>query len=313
MIILGIETSHDDTSIAILENNKIVKMITFSQIKIHQKYGGTIPEIASREHVNNVALVLEEIKKDYDLNLIDYIAYTNEPGLIGALYIGFLFASAISIALNKPLIPVNHIKGHLFSVAINQKITYPAMALIVSGGHSQLMYAKSYNDIVIVGKTQDDALGEVYDKVARKLNLGFPGGPIIDKLAQDLKNKNDLLFSIPKTENELDFSFSGIKTQVINYINSLEQKNYQIDQGKIAYSFQQTILKYLKTKLNIAKQNFEIKTLILAGGVSANKEIRELILNMHTNSLIPELKYATDNGAMIAKAAQIYLETKHEK
>lgn len=310
MTIIGIETSHDDTSIALLEDGVILKLLTFSQIEIHAKYGGTIPEIASREHVNNIALVLNQIQQEFDLSMIDYVAYTEKPGLLGALHIGFLFASALALSLDKPLIPIDHLEGHIFSVAIEQKITYPALALIVSGGHTQLMLLKTPNDIEIIGQTQDDAVGEVYDKVARKLGLGFPGGPIIDKLANNPNNFTDLRFTIPKTENELDFSFSGIKTQVINYINNYHNNNKIAPVEQISYAFQQTVVQYLKQKITLALEKYSVKSLLLSGGVSANSQIREMFLTLHKNSLIPNLKYATDNGAMIAKAAEIKLKEK---
>ncbi|MGY6171740.1 tRNA (adenosine(37)-N6)-threonylcarbamoyltransferase complex transferase subunit TsaD [Candidatus Mycoplasma pogonae] len=307
MVILGIETSHDDSSVALLKNGKVIKMATFSQINIHAKYGGTIPEIASREHVNNVAIILEEFKSLPEFLEIDYVAYTKEPGLIGALHIGYLFASAISMAINKPLIPINHLYGHIFSVAIDNEITYPALALLVSGGHSQLIFIKNPLNFEIIGQTLDDAVGEVYDKVARKLDLGFPGGPAIDQLAQNLKIVSNVRFSIPKTQNLLDMSFSGIKTQVINLINHSQQKQQLINSAEIAHSFQTTIVEYLRQKLNLAIKVYQPKTIILAGGVSANKAIREMFLQQHPNALIPIMQYTTDNGAMIAKAAEVIL------
>lgn len=307
MIILGIESSHDDTSVAILEHGKVKVLKTFSQIEIHAKYGGTIPEIASREHVNNVALVLEELKQEYDLNQIDLVAYTAFPGLIGSLQVGFLFANAIALSLNKPLFPVNHLEGHVFSAAIDEEIVYPHLALLVSGGHTQLIYKETPYSVNIIGETSDDAVGEVYDKVARKLNLGFPGGPLIDKI-----NLNDFVsdinFSIPKTEGKYDFSLSGIKTQVINLINKYEMKNEKVPVEKIAYAFQKTIIKYLIQKTQLAIEEYQPASISLVGGVSANKELRTEFLKLHPKSIVPNLKYCTDNGAMIAKAAQIYNE-----
>ncbi|UVD81728.1 tRNA (adenosine(37)-N6)-threonylcarbamoyltransferase complex transferase subunit TsaD [Mycoplasma iguanae] len=311
MTILGIETSHDDTSVALLKNGEVLKMFIFSQIDIHAKYGGTIPEIASREHVNNVALVLEEFKKEFNLNEIDFIAYTAEPGLLGALHIGYLFASAISLALDKPLKPINHLVGHIFSTAIEKEITYPALALIVSGGHTQINYLSSPIQISLIGETLDDAVGEVYDKVARKLDLGFPGGPAIDQLVQNSKSECKKLYSIPKTENKFSFSLSGIKTQVINEVNKFIQKNEIIPAEQIAVCFQKTIVEYLKQKIESALKDFPVKSLLLAGGVSANSDIRTMILSLHKNAIIPNLKYATDNGAMIAKAAEILEDFKN--
>nr|WP_318033154.1 tRNA (adenosine(37)-N6)-threonylcarbamoyltransferase complex transferase subunit TsaD [Mycoplasmopsis cynos] len=182
MLILGIETSHDDTSLALLEDGKVLDMWTISQIDIFKEFGGTIPELASRERVKNISIIQKIIQKKYDLTKISYIAYTKEPGLIGSLQIGFLFANALSISLNKPLIPINHLNGHFLSATITHKITFPALCLLVSGGHTQLIYSKDIDDISIIGETLDDAVGEAFDKISSKLGLGFPGGPIIDKL-----------------------------------------------------------------------------------------------------------------------------------
>ncbi|UWD33882.1 tRNA (adenosine(37)-N6)-threonylcarbamoyltransferase complex transferase subunit TsaD [Mesomycoplasma molare] len=314
MVILGIETSHDDSSLAILKEGKIIKNIIFSQINIHAKYGGTIPEIASREHVNNIALILEEIKKEIDLSEIDMIAYTKEPGLIGSLQIGFLFANALSTILNKPLIPVNHLNGHFFSGAIDQEISYPSLGLLVSGGHTQILYANSPFDIKVIGETLDDAVGEAYDKVARKLHLSFPGGPIIDKIYFDnLKNNinaDEIKISIPKTEGKYDFSLSGIKTQVINLINTYENKKQKVPTEKIAIKFQEIVIKYLIEKFKLAIEEFNPNSIVLAGGVSANKYLREKFKLIHKNAIIPKMEYCTDNGAMIAKASEIMLKNK---
>ncbi|MGZ9414358.1 tRNA (adenosine(37)-N6)-threonylcarbamoyltransferase complex transferase subunit TsaD [Mycoplasma sp. 1012] len=313
MTILGIETSHDDTSVAILKNGKILSNITFSQIKIHAKYGGTIPEIASREHVNNIAIILEEIKKIIDLNKIDYIAFTKEPGLIGSLQIGKLFAEAISLILNKPLFPINHLNGHFFSGAIDNEIIYPAISLLVSGGHTQILYAKNPKQIEIIGETLDDAVGEAYDKIARKLNLSFPGGPIIDKIYFDNIGKqsqfvNNIKISKPKTEGKYDFSLSGIKTQVINIINNFENRRLSVPVEEIAYSFQKTIVDYLIEKIKMAIEEFQPNSIVLAGGVSANKHLRNEFVKLHSNSIIPKLEYCTDNAAMICKAAEILIK-----
>ncbi|WGI36552.1 tRNA (adenosine(37)-N6)-threonylcarbamoyltransferase complex transferase subunit TsaD [Mesomycoplasma lagogenitalium] len=309
MTILAIETSHDDSSIAILENNKILKNIIFSQIDIHAKYGGTIPEIASREHVNNIALILQEIKKVIKLDKIDYIAYTKEPGLIGALQVGYLFASAISLAINKPLIAINHLDGHFFSGAIDNEILYPALGLLVSGGHTQILYAENENNIKIIGETLDDAVGEAYDKVARKLNLGFPGGPLIDKEYWNYSGKRtSIKLTKPKTEEIYDFSLSGIKTQVINIINNFENRKLNVPVSEIAYEFQKTVVEYLIEKFSLAIKHYQVNSIVLAGGVSANKLLRQEFLKLHKNVITPDLKYCTDNAAMIAKAAQIYLK-----
>ncbi|VEU59057.1 tRNA (adenosine(37)-N6)-threonylcarbamoyltransferase complex transferase subunit TsaD [Mesomycoplasma neurolyticum] len=312
MIILGIESTHDDTSLAILEDKKIIANIIFSQIDLHKNFGGTVPELASREHASNIAIILEEIKKIISLEKIDYIAYANKPGLIGALQIGYLFAKALSLALNKPLKPINHLKGHFFSAAINNDIIYPALGLLTSGGHSQILLANNENDITIIGETQDDAIGEVYDKVARKLNLGFPGGPLIDKIFYEFKTdyESKIKLTTPKILNEFDFSFSGIKTQVINIINNFQNKNIEIPVNEIAFSFQKTAINYLLDVFKKALNIYKVNSIVLSGGVSANKYLRQEFLKLHKNALIPDLKYCTDNGAMIAKAAEIIYKLK---
>lgn len=244
MKILGVETSHDDASIALLNENKVEILLTISQIEFHQKFGGTVPELASREHSRNLAIILEKLlQKNVDFSTIDAIAYTKNPGLIGPLKIGFLFASALAIYFKKPLIPVDHLLGHFWSANIENELEFPVVSLLISGGHSQLIWAENANNLEIVGSTIDDALGEIYDKIARNLGLGFPGGPKIDLISQqnNLKNTDLIDFSLPKVlKNPLDFSFSGLKTQVINYTNNLKQKD-QLSQEKIvkiAISFQ---------------------------------------------------------------------------
>ncbi|WP_027121431.1 tRNA (adenosine(37)-N6)-threonylcarbamoyltransferase complex transferase subunit TsaD [Mycoplasma leonicaptivi] len=307
MRILGIETSHDDTSIALLENGQILDMWSISQIDIFKEFGGTIPELASREHVKNIAIIQELIQKKYDLATVDYIAYTKEPGLIGSLQIGFLFASALSLSLNKPLIPIDHLDGHFFSATITEKIDFPTLCLLVSGGHTQLIYAKDIFNLEIVGETLDDAVGEAFDKVSSRIGLGFPGGPIIDNLSKQY-NWEYIKFSKPKTEQELDFSFSGLKTQVLNYLNQNQMKNVEVDKIQLACSFQKTAVEYLIDKTKLALQKYNVATLVLGGGVSANTELRKEFLKLHKNTIIPSLKYSTDNGAMIAQTAYIRLK-----
>ncbi|WP_322959310.1 tRNA (adenosine(37)-N6)-threonylcarbamoyltransferase complex transferase subunit TsaD [Mycoplasmopsis cynos] len=304
MLILGIETSHDDTSLALLEDGKVLDMWTISQIDIFKEFGGTIPELASREHVKNISIIQKIIQKKYDLTKISYIAYTKEPGLIGSLQIGFLFANALSISLNKPLIPINHLNGHFLSATITHRITFPALCLLVSGGHTQLIYSKDIDDISIIGETLDDAVGEAFDKISSKLGLGFPGGPIIDKLFNEY-NGEFIKLTKPKTENELDFSFSGLKTQVLNIVNQAQMKNQKINKVQIAASFQRTAVDYLIYKTKLALDKYNVKTLVLGGGVSANKLLRSEFIKLHKNTIIPDLKYSNDNGAMIAQSAYL--------
>ena len=312
MIYLGIESSHDDTAIGIVKHGVVLLNFKISQIDVHKQYGGTIPEIASREHVNNFYLLLEKLKKEFDLTKIDYIAYTEKPGLIGSLQIGYLFAHALSISLDKELIPVNHLEGHIYSVLLRNNtkeeskvITYPALSLVVSGGHTNLFLHKSELLWELVGQSLDDALGEVFDKVARALGFGFPGGQVIDDIFQ--QNDFDNLISItrPKTSNSLDFSFSGIKTQVINMIHNGAQKQQPIDVNLLAYSFQKQAIDYLIDVTKKAIAIYKPKTLILSGGVSANSYLRNEYLKLHKNTLIPIEGFSTDNGPMIAIAAEV--------
>ncbi|MBU4690654.1 tRNA (adenosine(37)-N6)-threonylcarbamoyltransferase complex transferase subunit TsaD [Mycoplasma sp. ES3157-GEN-MYC] len=310
MRILGIETSHDDTSIALLENGKILDLHTISQIDVFKEFGGTIPEISSRLHVKAINLIQMLFQKKYDLKTIDYIAYTEKPGLIGTLQIGFLFANALSLTLDKPLIPINHLHGHFYSNAIDNKINYPSLCLLVSGGHTQLMLVNNAFDIKIIGETLDDAVGEAFDKVSSKLGLGFPGGPKIDKIYQNYKGQY-ILFTQPHTENEFDFSFSGLKSQVLNYFNTQKMKGVEIDPEQVAASFQNTAIDYLINKTKLALNKYDVKSLVLAGGVSANTELRKRFLALSPKALVPNLKYATDNGAMIAMCAYMQINEKN--
>ncbi|UUM25847.1 tRNA (adenosine(37)-N6)-threonylcarbamoyltransferase complex transferase subunit TsaD [Mycoplasmopsis agalactiae] len=302
MKILGIETSHDDTSIAILENNKVVALETISQVDIFKEFGGTIPEISSREHVKNINLILEIFLKKHDISTIDYVAYTKEPGLVGTLQIGYLFANAVSLAYNKPIIPINHLAGHFYSCAIDHEINYPSLCLLVSGGHTQLMLINNPNDFQTIGQTLDDAVGEAFDKVSSKLQLGFPGGPIIDKIYKNY-NGEFIKFTEPHAPGEYNFSFSGLKSQVINYYHNKIQRNEAIDVNQIAASFQDCAVSYLINQTKKALRKYNVKSLVLAGGVSANSELRKRFLEISNIAIIPDLKYATDNGAMIASCA----------
>ncbi|WP_330463474.1 tRNA (adenosine(37)-N6)-threonylcarbamoyltransferase complex transferase subunit TsaD [Metamycoplasma gateae] len=304
MKIFAIESSHDDTSFAILENNNPIWMKTISQTEVHKVYGGTIPEIASRLHVKNILLLLEEfIKLESIAKNIDYIAYTKEPGLVGSLQIGYIVAQTMSRIYNIPIIGLNHLEGHFYSAFIKKELEFPALCLLVSGGHSQIMLYKNETEFEIIGETQDDAVGEVYDKVARKLELGFPGGPIIDKIWEENKEIYQGHFSIPKLDNEFDFSFSGIKTAVINHYSNLINRNEKIDIKRISTEFQNTIILYLKRNFEKAINKYNPKCVTLSGGVSANKGIRNMILGLHNNVYLPDFEYTTDNAMMIARLA----------
>ncbi len=303
MLVLGIESSCDETSVAIVEDGrKVLSNVINSQIKIHERFGGVVPEIASRNHVQAISTVtkqaLEQAKITFDQ--VDAISCTMGPGLVGALLVGVSYAKALSFALDKPLIGTNHIKGHIAANYITHKeLKPPFICLIISGGHTHLVLVKDYNDFQILGKTRDDAIGEAFDKVARVIGLGYPGGPKIDKMAKQGKPN----IHLPRTYFEnLDFSFSGIKTAVIN----LNHKNPDIDKSDLCASFEQAVTEVIVTNTLKACKNSNVKTVALAGGVSANSYIRNAFDNVAKENNIdiyyPEMELCTDNAAMIASA-----------
>ena len=316
MKILAFETSCDETSVAIVENGKnVLSNIVSSQINIHKEYGGVVPEIASRHHIENILPVLDEAmeKADCQLKDIDYIAVTNTPGLIGSLLVGLMFAKSLSYANKIPLIPVNHIEGHIFSNFIENDIELPAISLIVSGGHTDLYYLEEKNGKIAVdllGETLDDAVGESYDKIARILELPYPGGPEIEKISPG--GKNILNIKKPNVER-YNFSFSGIKTYITNYINKEKMKGNNINKEDIAKSFQEIVVEVLYDKVLKAVNKKSVNTLLVAGGVSANKRLRKKFEELPENIKIyfPKMEYCTDNGAMIGAAA--YYKLKNEK
>ncbi|AWX42954.1 o sialoglycoprotein endopeptidase(Glycoprotease) [Metamycoplasma cloacale] len=303
MTIFAIESSHDDTSFALLKDNQPIWMKTITQTEIHKQYGGTVPEIASRLHVKNIGILVEELKKEINVEEINLIAYTKEPGLIGSLHVGYIVANAMAMILNKPIMPLNHLEGHFYSAYIGKEVEYPALGLLVSGGHSQLMLYHNKDSYELLGETQDDAVGEVYDKVARKLNIDFPGGPVIDKIWQKYKDIYQESYTLPKTENELNFSFSGIKTHIINLINNDINRRIDVNVEKYATEFQNTIVKYLKHHMELVIERFKPKSICLIGGVSANSAIRDMFLKLFNNVYLPDMKYTTDNAMMIARLA----------
>ncbi|ATZ19013.1 tRNA N6-adenosine(37)-threonylcarbamoyltransferase complex transferase subunit TsaD [Williamsoniiplasma somnilux] len=309
MKILAIESSCDEFSISIIEEDKILCNIISSQIKDHQVYGGVVPELAARLHLQNMHIVLQSALKETETTIesIDYVAYTEKPGLIGSLIVGKTVAEAIALYIDKPLLPLHHIEGHIFGASINHKFVYPVLALVVSGGHTQIELVHSPNEFEIIGTTQDDAIGECYDKVARVLGMGYPGGPLIDKLAQT-GNSSKYLLPIAKNDNSFDFSYSGLKTAAINLIHNAEQKHEKLELKDFCATFQFAATSILKIKLEKAVQKFKPLTLTVAGGVSANSSIRKLIMEIgntyNLNTIIPDLEYCTDNAAMIAKLAR---------
>ena len=302
ILTLGIESSCDETSVAVVKNGRIVlSNIIDTQIPIHEKYGGVVPEIASRNHIEAISRVtkkaLEEAKVTFED--IDVITPTYGPGLVGALLVGLSYGKALSYALNKPLVGVNHIEGHIAANYITyNELKPPFICLLVSGGNTQLVYVKDYTEFEILGKTRDDAIGEAFDKVARVVGLGYPGGPKVDKLAKEGQANIEL----PKTHFEnLDFSFSGIKTAVIN----LHHKNPDVNKADLCLSFEKTVTEILVENTIKAIKQTGIKTLVLGGGVSANSYIRNEFLKLEKEGIkvyTPDIKLCTDNAAMIASA-----------
>lgn len=310
LCVMGIETSCDETSVSIVKNGREVLSNTIlSQIKTHQLYGGVVPEIASREHLEAINYVikqsLEEAKKSFDD--IDLIAVTKGPGLIGALLVGISSAKALSLALEKPLIGVNHMEGHICANYLTFKdLEPPFISLVVSGGHTYLVDVKSYTEYEVVGQTRDDAAGESFDKVARSLGLGYPGGPAIQKAAEK-GDKTAIDFPrVTINKDTYDFSFSGLKTAVLNYLNSQKMAQNEINPYDVAASFQAAVIDVLVEKsIRLLKERNRDK-IVLSGGVAANKPLRDLmeakIKNMGIKLYYPPLDLCTDNAAMIASA-----------
>lgn len=306
--ILAIETSCDETSMSIVQNgNKVLSMTVLTQMETHADFGGVVPEIASRMHTENITMVLEDTLKNADMKVddVDAIAVTYAPGLLGSLLVGIECAKVLSFVYQKPLIAVNHTMGHIFANAIENEMKYPTLALIVSGGHTDLVLMNSPYDIDFLGSTVDDAVGEVYDKVARVLGLKYPGGPNVDRLAKS----GESTYSLPRPmlNSSYDFSFSGLKSAVINLVHNEEQRGHEIRKADLAKSFQYVVIDELKRKVEYAYQQTGIKEMILAGGVSANsalrEEMRKLSEQYGVHFHVPSLKYCTDNAAMIGAAA----------
>ena len=309
--ILGIETSCDETSCSIVKNGvEEINTVILSQVDIHTLYGGVVPEIASRNHVKDIVFVIEKCLKDSNLSMndIDAIAVTYGPGLIGSLLVGLETAKTVAYIFNKPLVPVHHIRGHIYANSIGNGMTFPLLALIISGGHTELLYMKDHFDYKLIGSTLDDAVGECYDKVARVMDIPYPGGPEIDKLAHQGNDTYNL--PIPLDDDSFNFSFSGLKSAVINLAHNLEQRGEKLIKGDLACSFQNVVIKSLTSKTIRAMEEYDIDNLILAGGVSANKGIRDEFAKLSSekgfNFSTPHIKYCTDNATMIA-AAGYYL------
>lgn len=316
MLILAIETSCDETSIAVLKDGKeILSNIISSQIEIHKEFGGVVPEIASRHHIKNIAAILDEALEEAKVTMedIDYVAVTYAPGLIGALLVGISFAKGLAYSYKKPLIPVHHIKGHIYANFIEHEVSLPAITLVVSGGHTNIVYIDENHNFTNLGGTLDDAVGESYDKVARVLGLGYPGGPVVDKLAHT-GDSNAIPFKEAKV-GEYDFSFSGLKTAVINFVNQKRMKEEEINVPDLTASFQGSVVKVLVKKAIRAALDKDCKTILIAGGVAANKALRATLEEEASKKGIkvyyPSMVLCTDNGAMIAAGA--YYKLKYHK
>lgn len=305
--ILGIESSCDETSASIVKNGtEEIATVISSQIDIHKNYGGVVPEIASRHHVKNITIVLEECleKANMTIDDVDAIAITYGPGLIGSLLIGLEAAKTLSFIYNKPLIPVHHIAGHIYANSLVKELRFPLLAVVVSGGHTEIIEMKKHYSFEKLGGTLDDAIGECYDKVARVIGLEYPGGPKLDKLAKEGKVTYKL--PIPLQDDSYNFSFSGLKSSVINLAHNEEQRGEELRKSDLAASFQKVAIESIVSKVKKAIEEKNIKNVIVAGGVAANNGLREKMQEM-TEELgvelsIPPMKYCTDNGTMIAAA-----------
>lgn len=322
MIVLGIESSCDETAAAIVRDGKeILSSVISSQIELHKPYGGVMPELASREHLNKIEPVIDEALEQANVSLkdIDAIAVTQGPGLIGSLLVGVSYAKALAFGLKKPLIGVNHIEGHVYSVAFeNPAVEYPALALIVSGGHTNLFYIPTEGQYKIVARTRDDAAGEAFDKVSKMLNLGYPGGPIVEKLARE-GNPDKIKFPIAKiSDGRPDFSFSGLKTAVARYIRDnninpvLQNEIISQEIKDICAAFQDTVIRSLLKSIEKLADELNPKTLIVAGGVACNGSLREAAERvgekLNVPVYFPSKHLSTDNAAMIAAAGTFHLK-----
>jgi len=306
--ILAVETSCDETSIAIVKNgNKIVSDVILTQMDVHANYGGVVPEIASRMHAENITMVLEQTLKQTDITMedIDAIAVTYAPGLLGALLVGIEFAKTLSYVYNKPLIKVNHLIGHIYASIFENEFKFPMLAVVVSGGHTELVVMKDDYDFEMLGSTMDDAIGEAYDKVARVLGIPYPGGPGVEKEAA----KGQPTYQLPKPvdDDTYNFSYSGLKSAIINLVNKEKAHNNEIRKEDLACSFQTAAVDEVARKLDLALTNYDIKNVVVAGGVSANQylrsELKKVTDKHNANLYVPSLRYCTDNAAMIGAAA----------
>lgn len=303
--ILAIESSCDETAVAIVKDEELLANIVSTQIEVHTKYGGVMPEIASRLHCENIAIVLKEAleKANVTMEEVDAIAITRGPGLIGALHVGLQAAKTLALLYDKPLIPVHHLAGHIYANEFVKPLVFPLLAIVVSGGNTELVIMRDHLDFEIIGETKDDAIGECYDKVARVLGLPYPGGIPIDKLAKEGEPTYKLPH--PLHDNSFDFSYSGLKTSIINFVHKCEQNGEKINVPNMCRSFQDVAIGMAIEKALHAVKEYDVKQVVLAGGVSANSylrsEIKDKLKNMNVDVVIPPMWCCTDNAAMIAK------------
>ena len=314
MYILSVETSCDETSVAVTKDGKdVLSNAVLSQIKIHERFGGVVPEIASRSHIEAMLYIFEEAinQAQISVNDIDLVAVTQGPGLIGSLLVGINAATAFAYANHIPIVGVNHLLGHIYAAQIEHEMSFPSLALLVSGGHTELLLNKYHMDIELLGTTLDDAVGEAYDKVARLLGLPYPGGPVVDKLAHT--GTPTYVLPKPYLKNEpYNFSFSGLKSAVLNLVHNTKQRGETINVENLCASFQDVVTEVLVEKTYQAAKQLGVKQIIVAGGVAANKGLRSRLASTITDIevLIPAFKYCTDNAAMIGIAAYYQVQGK---
>ncbi len=305
MIVLGVESSCDETSVSVTKDGKtVLSNVVFSQIDTHKAFGGVVPEVASREHIKRITVVFEQALSQAGVKAsdVDLVAVTKGPGLIGSLLVGINGAKAFAFAHDIPIIGVHHIAGHIYANQIESEMEFPLVALVVSGGHTELILMREHYSFEKLGETQDDAVGEAYDKTARVLGLGYPGGPIIDKLAPNA----EATYPMPeiRTEGAYDFSYSGLKSHVINLVNTKRMKGETVDEVALAASFQKAAVAHLIEKSKRAVEDLDAKMFIVAGGVSANKHLRSEVTAHfnHVKTSVPPFSYCTDNAAMMGIA-----------
>ncbi|ANU16221.1 tRNA (adenosine(37)-N6)-threonylcarbamoyltransferase complex transferase subunit TsaD [Planococcus maritimus] len=314
IFVLGIETSCDETAASVVKNGtEIISNVVASQIESHKRFGGVVPEIASRHHVEQITIVIEEALQQANLSPseLSAVAVTEGPGLVGALLVGVNAAKAFAFAHSLPLVGVHHIAGHIYANRLEQEMEFPLLSLVISGGHTELILMKEHGDFTVIGETRDDAAGEAYDKVARTLNLPYPGGPHIDRLAQQSTEAVDF----PRVwleEGSYDFSFSGLKSSVLNYMHNLKQRGEDPVPEAVAAGFQNSVVEVVTAKTLRAAREFGVKQVIAAGGVAANKGLRTSLTKTFEEEqipfFIPPLPLCTDNAAMIAAAGTVMYE-----